>query len=116
VIVITPAQLHMHIHVLLRAGFLAIITVGEPGVQGAGIMGTHGIGVNTPIAALVAAATCGLARLWHMPKGIIFFMGMLSMMVAAGFPSTRTLFSGVTMRLLGATPKLHVHMAPIVTI
>ena len=51
-----------------------------------------------------------------MPKGIIFFMGMLSMMVAAGFPSTITLFSGVIIMLPGATPKLHVHMAPKVTI
>jgi hypothetical protein len=31
----------------------------EPGDHGAPIAGTHGCGVNTPLAAAVAAATCG---------------------------------------------------------
>ena len=37
-----------------------------------------------PIAAAVARATCGLAGLMHMPKGMMFSIGTLSMMLAAG--------------------------------
>ena len=60
-ICITPPQLHMHLHVLFTAGFPPTNTVGEPGAQGAAVTGTHGCGVRTPIAAAVAAATCGFA-------------------------------------------------------
>lgn len=35
-------------------------TMALPGAQGAGITGTHGIGVSTPMAAEVAEATVGL--------------------------------------------------------
>ena len=52
-----------------------ISTVGEPGVQGAGITGIQGIGVITPIAAAVAEATVGFASEEHMPKGGILAMG-----------------------------------------
>lgn len=47
----------MHLLELLSAGAVQTITVGEPGTQGAAVTGRHGIGVNTPIAAAVAAAT-----------------------------------------------------------
>ena len=50
-----------------------------------------------------------------MPKGMIFFMGTLSMMVAAGILEVRVLFSGVTTRLEGAMPKEHWHIAPMHT-
>ena len=46
-------------HELLSAGMPPIITVGEPGFQGPAGTGMHGIGVRTPSAAAVAAATCG---------------------------------------------------------
>jgi len=62
VIEITPPQTQVNFDVALREGVLAISTVGEPGIQGAGVTGTHGIGVNVPKAAAVAAATCGFAR------------------------------------------------------
>src|SRR5437870_4664119 len=68
VIWITPPQLHMHLEVLFNAGIGPIITVGEPGAQGAGVTGTQGIGVSTPRAAAVAAATIGLASDWHIPN------------------------------------------------
>jgi len=74
-ICITPAQLHMHLHVLLTAGFPPTSTVGEPGAQGAAITGIHGIGVKTPRAAAVAAATCGFVKEVHIPKGIILTNG-----------------------------------------
>lgn len=47
-------------------------TVGAPGAHGAAVTGMHGIGVSTPIAAAVTNATVGLARLVHMPNGMMF--------------------------------------------
>lgn len=70
-----PPHRHMHWLVLLRAGMLLINTVGDPGAHGAGVLGTQGTGVSTPRAADVAAATAGLARLVHMPKGMMFTRG-----------------------------------------
>ncbi len=64
----TPPQLHISLELSLSAGMPHTSTVGAPGAQGATVMGMHGMGVNTPIAAAVAAATMGLAGLWHMPK------------------------------------------------
>jgi hypothetical protein len=99
--------LHVKVDVLLRADFLLTKTVGEPGVHGAVVTGIQGCGVSTPWAAVVAAATCGLDKVVHMPKGRIFFMGMLSMYVATGTFPVLVLFSGVRSRLLGVVPKLH---------
>jgi hypothetical protein len=107
----TPPQLHISFEELFSAGLLAIITVGAPGAQGALVTGIHGIGVRAPIAAAVAAATVGFAIDWHMPKGMTFFIGTLSMIVANGIVDT-TLFSGVTMNADGAIPKEHWHIAP----
>ncbi|MNG34964.1 hypothetical protein D3C84_1215890 [compost metagenome] len=49
---------------------------GPPGIHGVAVAGMHGIGVSTPSAAAVAAATVGLARLVHMPKVLTFTNGM----------------------------------------
>src|SRR6056297_539624 len=76
----------------------------------------QGIGVSTPSAAAVAAATVGLLAEEHIPNGITFFIGMLSMIVAAGTGPPVTLPSGVTTSDAGASPKLQVSMAPMVTI
>ena len=73
---ITPPQMHISFELLLRAGILAIRTVGEPAIQGAGVTGTQGIGVKTPRAAAVALITAGLAGELHMPKGMMFTIGM----------------------------------------
>ena len=80
--------------------------LGQPGAHGAAVAGTHGMGVSTPIAAAVAAATIGLAMDWHMPKGVMFTIGLLSMMLAAGVVAS-TLLAGSTTNVEGATPKLH---------
>jgi hypothetical protein len=96
----------------VSAGILPISTVGDPGTQGAAVTGTQGMGVSTPRAAAVAAATVGFEGELHMPNGGIFTMGALSMMVAAGGPPAITQFAGNTTRLLGATPKLHCIIAP----
>ncbi len=86
-----------------------------PGIHGVVVTGMQGCGVSTPKAAAVAAATCGFAKLIHMPNGITFFMGILSMMVAAGSFSALVIFSGVTIRVPGAAPKLHANIAPFTT-
>jgi hypothetical protein len=54
---------------------LPIKTVGAPGAHGAGVTGMQGIGVNTPRAAVVAAATVGFAMEEQVPKGEMFTMG-----------------------------------------
>jgi hypothetical protein len=96
---------------------LPIITVGEPGVHGAVVTGIHGagVGVNTPLAAAVAAevaaATAGFDCVVHIPNGGMFFPGMLSIILAAGVV-VNTFFSGVTTSVLGAMPKEHVSVAP----
>ncbi len=73
---ITPPKLHMHLDTLSSAGILPISTVGAPGTQGAAVAGIQGIGVKTPIAAAVAAATVGLAKDVHTPNGMILTIGM----------------------------------------
>ena len=60
------------------------ITVGEPGVHGAGMTGMQGMGVSTPKAAVVAEATVGFAREVHMPNGRMLTIGTLSIIFAAG--------------------------------
>ena len=112
---ILPPQLQMHFAVLFKAGLLPICNVAHPGDQGAAMTGIQGIGVSTPIAAAVAAATVGFAGERHMPKGGILTMGIWSMMVAAGKPSASVLFSGGTTSVLGARPCEHISVAPIVT-
>lgn len=84
VMVITPPHVHVQTDELSSAGMYATGTVGAPGVQGPGVSGTHGIGVNTPKAAAVADATVGFAIEVHIPKGMIFTIGMQSKMFAAG--------------------------------
>jgi hypothetical protein len=103
----------MHIEVLLSAGMPPIRQVGEPGVQGA-VTGMHGMGVRTPRAAAVAAATVGLAIDMHIPNGGILTIGAQSMIVAAGAPAM-VLFVGRTLRVEGAMPNEHIIMAPVVT-
>ena len=105
-ICITPAQLHISLLVLFRAGFPAISTVGLPGAHGAEIAGTQGQGVRTPRAAAVAEATVGFARDVHIQNGRIFVNGLLSIIFAIGACVT-VLFVGSTVSAEGAIPKLH---------
>lgn len=108
---ITPAHMHMHLLVLLRAGMLSTMTVGEPGTQGAGVFGMQGMGVRTPQAAAVAAATVGFARLMHIPKGRMLTMGAWSMMLAAGWLPAIVRWRGRTIKVDGAMPKVHARVA-----
>jgi hypothetical protein len=104
---ICPAQLHISIELLFNAGWFASVTVGDPGIQGDGVTGMHGIGVSTPMAAAVAAATIGLAGDWHIPNGMMLTIGMWSWMLAAGMLDVFCMLMGNTTRLLGAMPMVH---------
>lgn len=108
---ICPAHVHMHIDVLFNTGIPPSVTVGDPGVQGEAVAGMHGMGVSTPNAAVVAAATTGLAGDMHMPKGMMFTMGAKSMILAAiCFPHC-TRLTGSTIKAEGATPIVHINCA-----
>ncbi len=97
--------------VLFSAGKVPIITVGLPGAQGAASAGMQGIGVSTPKAAAVAAATVGFDGQVHIPKGRIFTIGLLSIILARGMELTVLLF-GRTFITDGAIPKEHISFAP----
>lgn len=68
----------------------------------------HGIGVKTPRAAAVAAATVGLAGDMHIPKLIMLSMGTKSTMVAGGPTIIMVLVTGKTIRGQGALPIGHI--------
>lgn len=100
-----PPHIHMHFALLSNAGIMQTLTWAG-GAHGAVMAGTQGIGVSTPIAAAVAAATVGLASDWHMPKGLMFTIGAMSMMFAIGiFPHIGRI--PTTVRGDGATPNEH---------
>ena len=110
---ICPAHMHMHIEVLFKTGIPPKVTVGDPGVHGEDVAGMHGIGVKTPSAAVVAAATTGFAGDMHMPNGMMFTIGAKSMILAAiCFPHC-TRFTGSTISADGAIPIVHINCADI---
>ncbi len=110
-----PAQAQLAVQVLLKAASIPMVTVGEPGDQGATMTGTQGMGVSTPCAAAVAADTVGLASDVQLPKGMMLDMGTKSMIVPAGLLQAFTLFIGIMVSWLGARPKEHCKVAPIHT-
>ena len=112
--VITPAQAQFSVDVLFSAGMPATSTVGAPGFQGPTGTGIQGIGVKTPKAPAVAAATIGLAMLMQVPKGGMFIMGTKSMMLPAGILPVITIL-GVATKFEGAMPMAHFIMAPVQT-
>jgi hypothetical protein len=107
----TPPKLHMHFDELFRAGILDTSTVGDPGAHGAAVTGIQGIGVRAPSAAAVALTTAGLPMELHIPKGRIFTIGLLSMMLAIGMEVT-TRFAGSTINVPGTNPNEHCRVAP----
>src|SRR6478752_9446051 len=110
-----PAHRQLSLHVLSSEGMFPSSTVGAPGTHGAGVAGIQGMGVNTPRAAAVAAATIGFAGLRHMPKGMMFSIGTWSMMLAAGWLPDITRFTGSTISALGAMPMEHMSCAVLTT-
>ena len=75
----------------------------------------QGIGVSTPSAAAVAAATIGLDSDMHMPNGGMLAIGLKSKMLATGTPPIIVRFCGVTTNVDGAAPKVHIKGDPITT-
>jgi hypothetical protein len=111
---ICPPHMHIHLPLSNKAGWFITITL-LGGAHGAKMAGTQGIGVSTPIAAEVAAATCGLAIDWHMPKGKMFVIGTISIIVAINMFCAFGRKGTVTINEDGAIPKLHCSNAPIQT-
>ena len=100
---------------LLTAGIEPLSTAGTPGVHGAAVAGTQGMGVNTPSAAAVAAATVGFDAEVHMPKVAILTIGAVCMLLAEGRAVVSMVVLGITTKLAGATPKEHIIEAPMQT-
>ena len=115
VISIVPDHMQEHFESDVNAFCPAISAPAAPGDQGAVTTGMHGIGVSTPIAAKVAAATCGFAWVLHIPKGAMLSMGMLSITVAAGTTPPLAMLVGNTVSVVGARPSLHLSLAPVTT-
>ncbi len=67
------------------------------------------------MAAEVAVATVGLDKVMHIPKGMMLTMGLWSIMLAAGMLEAKTRLVGSTFSVLGAIPKVHISIAPVVT-
>ena len=108
---ICPPQLHIHLQLSNNTGKLEIFTC-PPGAQGATITGIQGIGVSTPIAADVAEATVGLANDWHMPKGAILTMGLLSMILPIAMFINLGRVGSIIDKVDGAIPNVHCNSAP----
>src|SRR3546814_16666397 len=104
--------MHMHLQVLSSVGRLPSSTVGAPGTHGDVVAGMQGIGVSTPIAAEVAAATVGFATEVHMPNGLMFSIGTWSMIVAAVWLLDRVRLPGSPPPPDASPPTLHSSPAP----
>ena len=105
----------MHFELLSSVGMLPIVTVGAVGIQGATVMGMQGMGVSTPSAAAVAAATMGLEGVMHTPNGMMLSIGTKSMMFAAGMLPAMVVLMGRTVIGDGAAPNVHESNAPFTT-
>ena len=115
VTLITPAYAHIQQAPCTSAGAFLTMIVGAIGVHVPAITGTQGIGVSTPNAAAVAAATVGFAIDMHMPKGIMLTHGLQSMILAAGKLPAKVPLIGGTSRADGAIPNEHLQSAPLTT-
>ena len=89
--------------------------LGVEAIHGDDITGMQGIGVNVPKAAAVAAATAGFVIVVHVPKGLIFSKGILSLIVAMGKPDTNAEVLGNVQSTDGAAPNEHFKQAPQTT-
>ena len=113
VMLMEPPYEHISLQSCVRQGFPPIMMAGFVGIHVPAGTGVQGWGVRTPKAAVVAAATVGLASDVHRPKGPTFVMGAQSCIVAAGFPSVSTTDCDVTFMGAGAVPKVQRRLALI---
>lgn len=91
----------------MTAGRPPAVTLADGFNQGPAGTGTQGMGVKTPSAAAVAAATDGFAGLLHIPKEGILTMGPISVSTPAGRPDIITRGTGSALKGAGAKPKGH---------
>jgi hypothetical protein len=112
VIEMFPVHAQEHLESLLSAATPSTVVNDAPGDHGPVITGMQGIGVSTPIAAAVAAATSGFACVWHMPNGATFTMGMMSFTVATGISAADAGPMGKIVSDDGARPWSHRSIAP----
>jgi hypothetical protein len=110
-----PPHWHWQVEESFKAAWPPTVTEVEPGVQGADVIGMHGCGVSVPMAAAVAAATCGLLGDMHMPKVAMFTIGFESATHAAVMLEPLTWFTGSTESCEGALPIVQERLAPWTT-
>jgi hypothetical protein len=110
----SPAYEQFNIQLASSIGMPPKKTEADPGLHGPAGAGMHGMGVRTPRAAAVAAATAGFARLIQTPKEGTFSIGMISVILPAcmGPPTTG---GGRKVNVPGAAPIVHTAIAPVVT-
>jgi hypothetical protein len=112
--VIAPAKLQLRMQGAVRRGIPPKTAVGDPGDQGPAGVGVQGMGVKAPMAAAVAPATAGLARLSQTPKGRTFKNGVMFIMVPICVPPD-AMGEGRNIREAGAAPMEQADMAPDTT-
>lgn len=105
----------MSLQLLLTTGSEPLRTVATPGIHGAAVAGTQGIGVGIPNAAAVAAATVGFDGEVHIPNGGMFTIGAKCEMLADDSAVVSIVVLGITTSDDGATPKVHIIVAPMQT-
>lgn len=101
-----PPQMHVFFAEFTSMGLPKIFTIGLTGVHGDGTTGTQGIGVKTPLFAMVAANTTGFLIFLHIPKGKMLKHGIKSMTDDDGKKQIVT-GEGRGIRGEGAAPKEH---------
>jgi hypothetical protein len=99
--------MHMHVSEASKHGPIGDIIFGFDEIHGAVVAGIHGIGVSTPSAAAVAAATVGFEGDEHIPNDAMLSSGTKSMIVATGSPQINIGTFGGTTSGHGVIPKEH---------
>ena len=112
---ICPPQAQVHLDSIDAAGMPITVTLAAGGAQGAGTTGMQGIGVSTPIAADVAAETCGFDIDVHIAKGMMLVIGTIMFVVRTGMFIELAWFIGTTDTGDGAVPNEHWQVVPCVT-
>lgn len=71
-----PPKRQLNFESIFSASCPLTFTLLQDPVQSSAVQGMQGMGVSTPNAAAVAAATMGFAGLEHIPKGRMFKNGI----------------------------------------
>jgi len=109
----TPPQAQAQVDTVVTHGRPLTVTLREPGVHGVEVAGTQGCGVSVPWAAVVAAATCGLARLTHIPNDAMLVVGLKSVTTANVVVAVAGPGSAVS--AAGVVPIVQAMTVPVVT-